>query len=174
MDSRCITRGVLKRMEIKTNKEVKTCICQACGYVHKEAMAQRTIHFSKTLAFALRNVYKWCREKEVHEFHIRDVRDLMDKTAYTKFSDLVHLGGMVYRPEREDGSRGWYGINVQRAGSFFAGKYKVPKRVFKDAKTGVYSPDGDDVTIDLLPHMADLLDANLDYVPTYGVQESMV
>ena len=101
--------------------------CPHCGQV----IDKREIALYKGLVEALAEVYKWNREKGVHEFKMRDIRHLIGQVNYARFGDWVFFGGLVYKNEKAH-----YGLNMERCREFFAGRSTIPTRVWKDPMTG--------------------------------------
>jgi hypothetical protein len=115
----------------------------------------------KGLVTALWEVLKWCEEKRIHEFNIRDVRHLYDQISYSRFGDWEKFGGLVYQIQR-----GVYGLNIPRCKEFFAGNYAIPKVVYKNPITKVNRP-GEYVTIHQLPNLTEFLDSNKQFIAAY-------
>jgi hypothetical protein len=97
--------------------------CPMCGANIKD----RTVTIFRELIDALYEVYKWCGEKRVHEFSMKDIRHLLGRNEYARFGDLVRFGGIVYKPKIEGSSeKAHYGMNMARAKEFFSGNYEIP------------------------------------------------
>lgn len=87
--------------------------CPHCGTVRN----WRKLKLTKTHLEALRRVYRWCGEHVRHEFSRKDIKHLLDTdTMIATFGDLVHFGGILYRPEGKQ--RGHWGMNMRRASAF--------------------------------------------------------
>lgn len=107
--------------------------CPVCNANIKD----RTVTIYKGLIDSLYKVYKWCGEKQVHEFKMSDIRHFLNHNDYSRFNNLVRFGGIIYRPEGEDEAPngGKYGINMRRARAFFKGEYKIPMQIVLDQIT---------------------------------------
>lgn len=134
------------------------CTCH-CGHTHQ--INEREITMYKGLVTALWRVFRWCEQKNIHEFKICDVRHLYDQVSYSRFGDWEKFGGLVYKEKR-----GKYGLNMQRCREFFAGKYKIPRIIYKNPITKEETP-GEYVTIKELPYLKKFLDENNQYIATY-------
>lgn len=146
-----------------TNTQGKQmCTCK-CGHTHQ--INDREISMYKGLVQALWQVLQWCEHRGIHEFKISEVRHLYSQVSYSRFGDWEKFGGLVYQTKR-----GEYGLNLERCRAFFAGRYKIPKVVYKNPITKENRP-GDYVTIDQLPHLKEFLDANRQFIATYRVPE---
>lgn len=94
----------------------KKC-CSHCS----QPIESRDIQFYSELIKALYRVSKWCRENNVYEFEMKEVRDLLGKNEYARFGDLVWFGGIVYKKGKAS-----YGINIERSVAYFKGELKAP------------------------------------------------
>lgn len=117
--------------------EAKRCPC--CG--QKEKPEWREIALYKGLVVALDQIYRWCKEKGIHEFRMADIRHLINQVDYSRLNDLVRIGGLLYRPDGE-AKRGYYGMNMERVHDFLSGKTTVPERVWKSSKGNGIRPEG--------------------------------
>ena len=137
--------------------------CKECGHI----IDWRAMQINKSLVMALKQVYRWCIEKNKHEFVMSEIRDVIGPVAYSKFADWIYFGGILYRPE-VDGKmvKGLYGLHLSRATEFFNGKYQIPRKIWKNPVTKEYKHD-ELVTIRELPKLIEFLDENLNYVPEY-------
>lgn len=94
---------------------------------------------------------------------MRDARELLGAVNYTKFSDLVYFGGLIYKH-----GKAHYGLNMQRCDAFFRGKLSVHRFVWKDPITGdIERSDEDLVTIDGIPSIMQFLDEDGLYIAEY-------
>jgi len=91
---------------------------------------------------------------------MKDVRNLIGKIEYTRFGDWKKFGGLVFTPEHNDdeGTKGLYGLNMERCGSFFKGFYKIPMKVLKNPVTGEITGI-DYKTIREVPSLSSLMDS---------------
>lgn len=117
---------------------------------------------------ALHRIWKWCDEKGVHEFTRKEIKHLFaGENQIARFGDWVLFGGLVYRPLVNGKPRkGRYGLNMERVAEFFAGRYDIPKVVWKDPFTGDLEAKGC-INVAEVPKLIDLLDKNDEYVPMY-------
>jgi hypothetical protein len=122
----------------------------------------------KGLVWTLWQVLMWCERKGKHEFITKEAREVMGQVGYHRFGDWVYFGGLVYRPEDENGKKGKgrYGLNIERCHQFFAGTYKIPKAVWKNPVTGEIRTD-EYVTIEQLPHLVEFLNENDQFIAQY-------
>lgn len=97
-------------------KEIK--ICECCG---QKVKGVRTIQFYGSLIKSLYEVYCFCKARGNHEFKMKDIRHWLKRNEYARFGDLVYFGGIVYKKEK-----GEYGINMDRAESYFKGSSTAP------------------------------------------------
>ncbi len=149
---------------MQNNKPKQRHVC-SCGHSH--IVEERQIRLYMGLIKALNAVYKWCLEKNRHEFERKEIKHLfINENDSARFGDLILFGGLVYRPE--DKGKKYYGLNMARCAEFFAGNYKIPKHLWKNPVTGELRP-GNYVTIKELPKLIHLLDNEGDYVANYGV-----
>lgn len=102
--------------EVNANRN-RLKLCPCCN----ANIEDRTIALYSGLIKALYDVCKWCQEKQVHEFEMRDIRHLLQKNEYTRFGDLVRFGGIVYKKGKAS-----YGIHMERARAFFKGESEIP------------------------------------------------
>lgn len=139
------------------NKQTHVC---ECG--HKHTISEREIALYSGMVSALWRVFKWCEEKQKYEFSRKDVKHLLaNENDSARFGDWVLFGGLVYKE-----GKGRYGLNLHRCGEFFAGRYMIPSRVWKNPVTGQIT-QGQDVTIDRIPNLLKFLDQNQEYVARY-------
>lgn len=137
-------------------KNYHTC---ACG--HKHIIDKREIALYQGMIKSLWSVYRWCKEKDIHEFRMRDVRHLVGQVGYTRFGDWVYFGGLVYKKGKSN-----YGINVERCEAFFRGESTIPSRVLKDPITKQIEPL-DYKTIKSIPEITEFLDKDKLYQARY-------
>lgn len=115
-----IERAIL----IETRNEVGNC--PHCGSNIKD----RKVSLYKELVNALYRVYCYCGEHGIHEFEMKNIKDMLGKNEYARFGDLVRFGGLVYRPKIDgDKRKALYGINMARAKEFFAGSRTIPVQI---------------------------------------------
>lgn len=137
--------------------------CPCCGANVKD----RVITIYKELVEALYRVYRWCGEKQRHEFKMTDIKHLMDKSDYARFGDLIRCsGGIVYRPQDEEGNihNGIYGMNMERAADFFHGRRPIPMQTILNQVTN-QRLETHQVMVHELPRLYDLLQKDGFYAP---------
>lgn len=100
--------------------------CPTCGHI----IDKREIALYGGLVQSLWKVYRWCVEKERHEFEMKDIRDFLGQINYTRFGDWVMFGGLVYKT-----GKAHYGLNMERCDEFFKNKLAIPSRIWKDPMT---------------------------------------
>ena len=114
------------KQKLFTDKEFRNAQgrCIVCGQNVKD----REIALFRGLIDALYKVYCWCGENRKHEFHTKEIKHLLGTTEYARFGDLVRFGGLLYKPENDDGDKekAFYGLNMARAKEFFAGQREIP------------------------------------------------
>lgn len=137
--------------------------CPTCGHI----IEQREIAMFDGMIRALHTVYRWCLEKNRHEFTRKDIKHLfINENEIARFGDWVMFGGIVYRPLiNGKPKKGHYGINITRSREFFSGFYKIPARIWK-------SPDGtlhpeDYRSLKEMPRLYELLNTDLEYSVNY-------
>jgi len=112
--------------EVNQNRNtLKSCPC--CN----SNIEDRTIAIHQGLVKALYAVCKWCQEKGVHEFEMKQISHLLGKNEYARFGDLVRFGGIVYKKQKAS-----YGINLERAREFFKGEREIPLFIVVNQITG--------------------------------------
>jgi len=133
----------------------KLGFCPTCGHNIKD----RKVTLYKELISALYEIYKWCGEKEVHEFETKDIKHLLSKNNYARFGDLVRFGGVVYKPKDEHGKsrKALFGLNMKRAKEFFAGKRDIPIQITLNQITNEIV-ESHYVTVRDFPKLIELLD----------------
>lgn len=137
-------------------------VCPHCGQTIPAEW--REIKLYKGIYRCLYDVFKWAQEKGIHEFAIRDIRGIIGTVAYTKFSDLILFGGIVYRPRTPERKprKGWYGLNMERLALFFIGQYEIPTVIFKNNTTGELEKEDYRRFYDI-PELRDFLDEDGQY-----------
>lgn len=106
-----------------------------CPYCDNN-IKDRLVAIHRQLVDALYKVYCWCGKNKKHEFHMREIRHLFDKTQYNRFGDLVRFGGLVYKPKVDGHSaKAFYGLNMARSKEFFAGTRDIPIQITLDQIT---------------------------------------
>ena len=136
--------------------------CPHCGRI----IDKREIGLFAGMVVALRDAYEFCARGGIHEFEMKQVRDMMDRNAYARFGDWVMFGGLVYKRGKAK-----YGLNMERCAAFFRNEYQIPTKIIKDPLLN---------TIDLqdyrymknIPNLSELLDENGLYKAQYHAQDT--
>lgn len=160
-----------------TKKEVKESIPKIRSYVHKERnkleycpfcerrIADREESLYRELIVDLAKVYRWCGEHKRHEFEMSDIRHLLSKVNYTRFGNLDHYGGIVYKPDKTGPkNKGDFGIHMARAKEFFEGTRDIPIKRTVSLITGQTIAEVRGYVFDI-PRLVDFLDENGIYDP---------
>jgi len=137
-----------------SDKRNKLHHCPLCN----TSVADRTVSLYKELIDALYRVYKWCGEKETHEFETKDIKHLLGKNEYARFGDLVRFEGKIYKPKNAEGKtrKALYGMNMERAKEFFNGERKIPLQIVINQMTNEMI-ESHYVYIDAFPELHQLL-----------------
>ncbi len=136
-------------------QEIERCKC--CGHI----VSKRKIAIYTGMISALYKVFTYCKEKRIHEVQTKQIKQFFNLNSSARFGDLVMFGGLVYK-----GSKGHYGLNMQRVDQFFKGEFKIPEYVIKDPITGKIE-QGPDITIHQLKGLNKLLNEEGDYKAEY-------
>lgn len=141
--------------------------CPTCG----QSVNKREIALYSGMVQLLADVFRWCKEKGVHEFRRRDIAHLLtNDSKRARFSDWILFGGLVYRPEGQ-GKGGYYGMNMERVADFLAGRLAIPTLILKDPLAGTLEMT-EKKTIFEIPHLKEFLDENQQFIASYtGVVE---
>lgn len=121
--------------------------CPLCG----QNVQDRTVTVYQSLIDDLYTVYKWCGERQRHEFAMKDIRHILGQVNYTRFGDLVRFGGIVYKLGKAQ-----YGINMARAKEFFAGQRQIPVQITLNQLTNEII-DSQYVDVHHFPKLTELL-----------------
>jgi hypothetical protein len=149
------------KLDVHTRRnELKRCpVCNG-------NIEDRQVALYKGLIRTLYSVYVWCKTQGKHEFTTKEIRGIMSHNDYARFGDLVRFGGIVYKPNGDDGKshKALYGINMERAAAFFQGTYRIPVQITIDQITNMII---DEITVDIkdFPELYKLLDAQGLYDP---------
>lgn len=148
---------------IKKEKNYHTCTCG-----HRHCVDKREIALFSGMVISLAKIYKWCVEKNKHEFQRKEINQLItDGNKSARFGDWIYFGGLVYKTKIK--LRGTWGLNMERCEKFFSGQSVIATRVLKDPITGEiekfdYRHESE------IPNLHQFLDENglykANYVPT--------
>lgn len=133
--------------------------CPTCG----QNISEREISLYRGMVDALWRVYKWAKIKGVHEFTRQDIKHLLaNENDTARFGDWVILGGgLVYKYRKAR-----YGLNLPRCEEFWAGRYQIPARVWKNPVTRELRKE-DYRFIHEIPTILELLNNDQEYVVRY-------
>jgi hypothetical protein len=132
--------------------------CPTCGHT----VSDREISLYSGMVRALWLVYKWCLGKNRYEFTRKDIKHLFKNENDTaRFGDWVMFGGLIYKLKK-----GSYGLNLERAEQFFAGRYRIPLRLLKNSATGNLSKL-EEGTIKDIPTILKFLNEDGEYITMY-------
>lgn len=132
--------------------------CEKCGSI----ISEREIALYRGLVSALWRVYKWCKEKGVKEFRRKDIKHLFTNENDTaRFGDWIHFGSLMVKY-----GKGRYGLIMETCDEFFAGRYAVPIRVWKNPITGELRRE-EFKKIGEIPSILTLLNEDQEYVARY-------
>jgi hypothetical protein len=112
---------------METMTEIKRCSC--CGQI----ISKREIALYRGLVVALCRVWKYVKQRGGgYNFTRKEVKHLFKNENDTaRFGDLVFFGGLLFKE-----SKAHWGMNIERCDQFFAGKYAIPTRIWKDPISG--------------------------------------
>lgn len=105
--------------------------CPTCGRI----IDKREIGLFTGMVVALRRTYDFCVKNGIHEFEMKQIRDMMDRNSYARFGDWVLFGGLVYKRGKAK-----YGLNMERCAAFFQNEYKIPTMIIKDPLLNTLDP----------------------------------
>ena len=118
---------------------------------------------------ALVRVYKWCKEKGVHEFNRKEIEHLLlGGSEKARFGDWILFGGLVYKLKK-----GRYGLNMERCDGFIFRGDKIPTRVWKDAITDEVVERVDYRTAREIPKLTEFLNSEGMFEPKYSSPEQL-
>lgn len=136
---------------------------QYCPFCDRKISDREESLYAELIA-DLYKVYRWCGEHKRHEFGMKDIRHLLSKVNYTRFGNLDHYGGIVYKPKAEGQDKGVFGINMERAKEFFEGKRDIPLRRTVSLITGETIAEVRGFIKDI-PPLVEFIDENGQYDP---------
>lgn len=143
-----------------SKKQPREC-CPTCG----RSVARYARQIDKQHVRSLWSIYRWCKEKDRHEFEMKEVKHLFGQQGYTKFAYLVHGGGLVYRHEQAH-----YGLHMDRCAQFFANKLAIPTKIWKSPIKDVEPILDEYRTLHEVPDIKDFLDDQGIYEVEYHPQ----
>ena len=146
--------------ETAARNKLKNCPC--CDRIIED----QTVSYSAELFEDLHKVWKWCEEKGKFEFYMRDIRNIIRTSNYGTFAHLTYAGGLVSRPEAQDGQpkKGLYGINQERIGQFYRQLHRVPVWIRYNPITGKTLETRYD-TLENIPKLREYLTETGDFNP---------
>lgn len=150
--------------------------CPECG----QSVNEHEIVLNTALVKALFSVYKYCKEKNRHEWKRVEIDHLIPKGhVYGNFGYWQWFStGLVYRPTSYNGrdlagqGKGYWGFNLERIEEFFAGKRQVYMRIWKNP----LKSEGDNLRFEEpgyigdIPHISQFLDENKEFIVQYGTK----
>ena len=145
--------------------------CPTCG----QSTNEREIALFSGMIPPLLRVLQWCEQHNTNEFEYKNIKHLFgtDNNVHTRFHDWIHFGGILYKRDVDGKTKGHYGMNMERARSFFAGRLSIVTRVWKNPLTGEYRKDEDSYRIlHQIPHVSAFLNENMDYIVRYQDAQS--
>lgn len=138
------------------NGQIETC--PHCGSI----VSERKIVLDRTMVSAMWRVFKWCKEKNVHEFYTRDVAHLFSKTQYARFGDTIYFGGIVYKH-----AKAHYGLNMERAEAFFRNQLAVSRSIWKNSVTKAITKPEELIVMSQIPKLMTLMNDDGEYIANY-------
>lgn len=134
-------------------------ICQHCGQNIKRP---REIGLYMGLVSALWKVYRWCEDKNVHEFSRKDIKHLFrNENDTARFGDWVWFGGLVYKH-----GKGKYGLNLERCNEFFIGNLAIPTLIIKNPISGQITKERYK-SIHEVPSIMEYLNSEMEWVSRF-------
>ena len=132
--------------------------CEHCGSI----ISEREIALFDGMVSALWQVYKYCLKAGKYEFTRKEIKGLLENESQSaRFGDWVMFGGLVFKY-----GKGRYGLNITRCDDFFAGKYAIATRIWKNPITGELRKE-DHRFISEIPALISLLNGDGEYVARY-------
>lgn len=147
--------------------------CPTCHQTVKE----KPYHLMSFMVKDLWKIYKYCKENSRHEFKRSELNVILidSKKGATNtganFGNWLLFGrGMMYRPETYRGrpvkGKGYWGFNLERIESFFAGDWVVWLHCYKDP----LKPEPENIrfegegTIHDIPNLTEYLNEYREYI----------
>lgn len=124
---------------------------QECPTCHR-SIARYARQIDKQHVRSLWAIYRWCKEKERHQFKMNEVKHLLGQQGYTKFAYLIHGGGLLYREGQAN-----YVLNMDRCAQFFANKHAIPTKIWKSPIKGVEPILEEYRTLHAIPEITEFL-----------------
>ena len=125
--------------------ELKRCpICNS-------SIQDRTISLFKELIFDLYKVYKQCELRGNYYFTMKDIRHLLNKNTYARFSDICRFSGLVEKHKKNH-----YYINSTKCEQFFRGELEIPVEICINQITNQIVSQKS-ITVDKFPELRTML-----------------
>lgn len=141
-------------------------VCPHCG----QTINKRKIVLYRGMVVALGEIYKWCREKNRHEFTRKEIKHVLKTDGQiARFGDWVMFGGLLYK-----GGKAQWGMNMERTQEFLRCKLAIPSVVVKDPITGEVVDRQDYRKINQIKGLLELLDADGAYIAEYVGQTTLI
>lgn len=138
--------------------------CPTCG----QSVNERQIVIFKGMVEVLWDIYKWCLERNVHEFERTDIKHFFhNETISARFGDIIYFGGLVYK-----NSKAHYGLNMERCEEFFANRLAIPTIVTRHPIHGVLAKYEPKLRKEI-PHLMAYLDEDLKFIARYGAPKQV-
>ena len=131
--------------------------CPMCNHI----VSLREIELYSGMVYALYQVFRWCNQKNIHEFRTRDIKHLFTTNSSARWGDWVMFGGLVYKSKK-----GHWGLNMERCDKFFKGEYFIPKHVIKNPITKTVT-QGPDISIKDIKNLSEFLTKDGEFQTTY-------
>ena len=130
---------------IERRNEIKVCpLCHA-------NIQDRTIALFKELIFDLYKVYRQCELRNNYFFTTKDIRHLLNKNTYARFSDLCRFSGLVEKHKKNH-----YYINSTKCEQFFRGELEIPVEITVNQITNQIVSQKS-ITVDKFPELKKML-----------------
>lgn len=143
---------------MKTRTEIQPERCPTCNQI----ISEREIALYRGIINALWRVFRWCEQKNIHEFKRKDIKHLfINENDTARFGDLVMFGGLIYKDKKAS-----YGLNMERCDQFFSSRYAIPIRIWKNPITGELRKE-DWRYINQIPEITKLLNEDEEYRVRY-------
>ena len=130
---------------IERRNEIKRCpLCNS-------SIEDRTISLFKELIVDLYKVYKQCELRGNYYFTMKDIRHLLNKNTYARFSDICRFSGLVDKHKKNH-----YYLNSTKCEQFFRGELEIPVEVtINQIDNTIVSQKS--ITVDKFPELRTML-----------------